>query len=161
MPPTKPDPVEHDSFTIERRFDAPPAEVFAAWSRPERKRQWFACHAHWTSHGYELDFRVGGYEYSRTGPAGGPLHIYEARYADIVPNARIVSSYTMSFGDTRISTSLLTVEFHRIGTGTRLVLTEQIAVLDARYPASSREAGTCLQLDSLAATLARYDAVAA
>ena len=78
-----------------------------------------------------------------------------------MPNARIVSSYTMSFGDTRISTSLLTVEFHRIGTGTRLVLTEQIAVLDARFPASSREAGMHLQLDSLEATLARYDAVAA
>jgi len=33
--------VQHGSFTIERRFDAAPARVFAAWSNPDAKAGWF------------------------------------------------------------------------------------------------------------------------
>jgi uncharacterized protein YndB with AHSA1/START domain len=33
--------VEHATFVIERRYDASPARVFAAWADPAAKRRWF------------------------------------------------------------------------------------------------------------------------
>jgi uncharacterized protein YndB with AHSA1/START domain len=57
--------------------------------------------------------RVGGREVNRGGPPGGPVYTYDARYGDIVPNERIVYSYTMDCGDARISVSVTTVEVPR------------------------------------------------
>ena len=33
--------VTHDTFVIERTYDAPPAQVFAAWANPEVKEKWY------------------------------------------------------------------------------------------------------------------------
>ncbi|HZV65171.1 MAG TPA: SRPBCC domain-containing protein [Telluria sp.] len=68
--------ITHATFTIERQYDASPARVFRAWSQAELKLRWFACHADWAPVGYELDFRVGGSERLRTGPAGGTRLVF-------------------------------------------------------------------------------------
>lgn len=150
--------VQHGSFTIERLFDATPAQVFAAWANPEIKQRWFVCNDDsWGPTEHQLDFRVGGRELNSGGPRNGPIHVYDARYEDIVPGTRIVLAYTMTLGETRISASLLTVELLPAGSGTRLVLTEQIAVLDSRYPVEGREHGTRELLDNLDAELRRMN----
>src|SRR2546429_5172061 len=118
--------VTHATFVIERSYPAAPGRVFAAWADPAAKKQWFGGPD--TPH--ELDFRVGGRERNAGGPPGGPVYSYEARYADIVPDERIVHTYEMFLDDTRISVSVATVEFHPEGTGTRLVYTEHGAFLD-------------------------------
>jgi uncharacterized protein YndB with AHSA1/START domain len=79
---------------------------------------------------YELDFRIGGQESSRGGPEGGPTYAFEARYEDIVPNERIITSYQMSLNGERISVSVATIELKAQGAATRLILTEQGAYLD-------------------------------
>src|SRR5271154_2445397 len=112
--------VTHATFVIERNYDASPAHVFKAWSEQEAKSRWFKGPESWQSAQYELDFRVGGREISRGGPPGGPMHCYEARYQDIVLGERIILSYDMHLDDTRISVSLMTVEFKPAGTGTCL-----------------------------------------
>jgi uncharacterized protein YndB with AHSA1/START domain len=72
-----------------------------------------------------------------------------------VPNERIVLTYDMHLDQTRISVSLLTLEFKPSGAGTRLMLTEQDAFLDGFDNVASREKGTRDLLDNLDAELTR------
>ena len=150
--------VTHATFVIERTYDAAPARVFAAWADPAVKSRWFAGPEDWESGAYELDFRVGGRERAGGGPPGGPVHTYDARYQDIVPNERIIISYDMHLDDKRISVSLATVELKPKGSGTRLVFTEQGAFLDGFDDPSQREKGTLDLLDALGAELERQSA---
>jgi uncharacterized protein YndB with AHSA1/START domain len=145
--------ITHATFTIERRYDASPARVFRAWSQAELKLRWFACHADWAPTGYELDFRVGGSERVRTGPAGGTVHAYDARFHQISTDERIVYAYDMRLDETLISVSLASVEFKPAAGGTRLVFTEQGAFLDGYTDRREREHGTALGLDNLQALM--------
>jgi len=142
--------VAHDTFVIERTYDSPVAQVFRAWSDPERKARWFAGSADALRSGYELDFRVGGHERNRGGPPGGPVFTYDSEYRDIVPGQRIVSTYEMAADGQRMSVSVATVEFHDQGASTRLILTEQGVFLDGHDTAAQREEGTRGLLESLA-----------
>ena len=141
--------VVHASFRLERVYDATPAQVFAAFADGEAKRQWFQGPPEWGMRDREFDFRIGGREAHRTGPKGGAAHAFEARYWDIVPNARIVYSYDMHLDDFRISVSLTTIEMKPAGPGTRLVFTEQGAFLDGYDGADAREEGSMSLLDNL------------
>ena len=145
--------VEHATFAIERTYDASPARVFAAWADPEVKARWLAGPEDWGPDEFDLDFRVGGREFSRGGPQGGPVHTYQARYQDIVPDERIVYTYDMHLDQTLISVTLATVEFKPAGAGTRLILSEQGAYLDGHQPPAQREQGWGALLDALGAEL--------
>ncbi len=146
--------VVHDTFTLERTYDASPARVFAAFEDPEAKNRWFVTGDGWGTENYQADFRVGGYEIYR-GTHEGMAVSMESRYYDIVPNERIIYSYDMLLGDVRISVSLATVEFHPDGDGTRLVLTEQGAFLDGHDRPAQRQQGMGSLLESLAVELRR------
>jgi len=145
--------VSHAMFTIERRYDVPPARVFAAWADPKLKSKWFTGPEEWESGAYSLDFRVGGTERSQGGPPGGTVHRYNATFQDIVPNERLIASYDMHLDDRRISVSLITVEFLADGKGTRLKLTEQDAFLDGFDDAGGRERGTNEMVDAFGRAL--------
>ncbi len=145
---------QHATFVIERRYDAAPARVFKAFADPTAKARWFSGPDEWEKAGPSIfDFRVGGRETSRGGPAGGEIHAFNALYQDIVPNERIIYSYDMHLGDRRISVSLTTIEFKPSGAGTLLVFTEQGVFLDGYDDAGSREHGSGWLLDKLGETL--------
>lgn len=150
--------VSHATFVIERSYDASPQRVFKAWADPAAKARWFAGPEDWEAGKYELDFRVGGRERASGGPTGGPIHSYDARYQDIVPDQRIIVSYDMHLDDVRISVSLATIELKPVGAGTRLTFTEQGAFLDGYDDAGLREKGTRDLLDALGAELRRQAA---
>lgn len=147
---------EHATFTIEREYPVTPAKVFRAWSDPDAKARWFACHDDWRSEGHALDFRAGGSEMLDTYPSNGEeVHAYRAHYYDVVPNVRIVYAYEMYLGEARMSVSLATVLFEPYGGGTRMTFTEQLVMFDARWDAASRELGTREGLENLGRELAR------
>ena len=135
---------EHATFDIERRYDAPPARVFAAWADADAKAAWFGLGAAQT-----LDFVVGGAEQLTMTTPGGDVYTYDARYQDIVPDERIVYSYDMHKNGARISVSLTTVVFEADGEGTRLAYTEQGVFLDGLDTPAAREHGTRELLDTL------------
>ena len=143
--------VTHATFTLERSYPVPPAQVFAAWADPAAKASWFTPGP---GFGHELDFRIGGREVARGGPDGGPAMMFETFYRDIVPGERIVYTSTLSTETDLWTVSLTTVEFAPgEDGGTRLVLTEQGTFLDGHEQPAWREHGTADQLEALAAQL--------
>lgn len=148
---------EHATFVIERHLKAPLARVFRAWSTPESKRQWFACHGDWVPLEYRLDFRPGGVEKNHVADTDGLLHAYDAHYIDIVPNARIIYAYEMKLADTRISASLATVAFEAASGGTKMVFTEQVVFLDGYPDNGARLQGTEIGLGNLELFLEREE----
>ena len=161
----------HAAFIIDKTLKASPAEVFAAFATKAGKSRWFEGLEGWERQGAaEFDFRVGGREYvaeRQTGsPGANPLHVFEARYLDIVPEQRIVYSYTMMLGDKRISASLTTIEIKPArlesgSEGTKFTFTEQGAFLDGYDDVASREGGTRWLLDRMAASVEVSDKAAA
>jgi uncharacterized protein YndB with AHSA1/START domain len=149
--------VTHATFVIERTFDSPPARVFAAWSDPAAKAQWFRGPDEDANTAFSLDFRVGGRESNRA-EAGGHVYGFEALYQDIVPNERIIYTYEMEMDEQRISVSVATIEFTPQAEGTQLILTEQGAFLDGLDEAAAREHGTRELLDALVTVLQRESA---
>ncbi|MFN3649721.1 MAG: SRPBCC family protein [Armatimonadota bacterium] len=147
--------VTHDTFVIERVYRQSPARVFAAWSSLEAKLRWSSCHE---GGRHEMDFRIGGRETHRAGPAGGPVYFVDARFHDIVPDERIVFSYDMYADETHLSVSLVSVEFRAEGEGTRLVVVEHGAYLDGHDVPAHREQGTGQALEHLAEELDRQTA---
>ena len=98
--------VSHDTFVIERSYDAQVAQVYEAWAEPKLKARWFAGSAEALGAGYDLDFRVGGREVNRGGPPGGPVYSYQSEFHDIVPERRIIYTYEMYADEARISVSV-------------------------------------------------------
>jgi uncharacterized protein YndB with AHSA1/START domain len=145
--------VTHTTFVIERTYPVSPRAVFAAFAEPALKERWFTMPPDWVDTEHTLDFRVGGGESNRGGPAGGPVHLFDARYQDIVENERIVYAYDLYIDDQRVSVSLATVELAGFGSGTRMTFTEQGAFLDGLEDPAEREHGTSLMVDALGAAL--------
>jgi uncharacterized protein YndB with AHSA1/START domain len=145
--------VVHGSFTVERRFPAQPARVFAAFADPALKARWFSGPDGWTPIERSVDFREGGRERHVGRWPSGLVTAFDAHYHDIVQDRRIVYSYVMHLDDRRISVSLATIEILPNGDGTRLVVTEQGAFLDGYDDNGSREHGTGFLMDRLGAAL--------
>jgi uncharacterized protein YndB with AHSA1/START domain len=141
----------HSTFVIERRYDASPARVFAAWAEKSAKGQWFGPES---GSEHELDFREGGHERLRA-EVRGSTYTYDALYEDIVQDERIVYTYNMHLGDARMSVSVVTVELIAADGATQLRYTEQGVFLDALDTAEAREHGTAEMLDKLGGALVR------
>ncbi len=144
----------HSTFSMERRYKAAPAKVFAAWSSASAKSVWFQGPDERGREPLQQDFRVGGKEIASGTAHDGTTHRYEATYLDIAPDERIILAYVMHIDGRLISASLMTVELSVDGSsGTRLKLTEQDAFLDGWDEGDGRERGTAGLLDQLGSAL--------
>jgi uncharacterized protein YndB with AHSA1/START domain len=138
----------HGSFIIERRYSASPERVFAAWSDAKAKRSWFAEGEGWDIKSYELDFHEGGketskfrLENSKGSPIGDAWIGNDTVFNEIIPNERIIYTYSMDRNGVRFSISLASVEFHAADNGTCLILTEHGAFFDGADGIKMREQG--------------------
>jgi uncharacterized protein YndB with AHSA1/START domain len=141
--------VVHSTFTLERRYPAPVERVFQAWADPEARRRWMAQGAE-----HEQEFVVGGRETVKGADGEGRPLVYEARYAQIVPNERILTTATLRTGEVLSTVSVTSVEFQAEDGGTLVVLTEHGMYLPGQEQPEWRERGTADQLDALAAEFA-------
>ncbi len=142
---------EHAIFRIERVYSALPKRVYQAWTNPKMKARWYGPTDKRSA--LSLDFRIGGREHFKGEVSNGPVFSYEAVFHEIVPDHRIVYSYTMDFGKVRISASLVTVEITATeDANARLLFTDQGVYLDGADTPAAREQGTRGMLETLAAT---------
>jgi uncharacterized protein YndB with AHSA1/START domain len=118
------------SLTIKRRFKAPPAKVYAAWTDPEKVKGWMGP-GEVKAKSAESDLRVGGrYHWVMVAPSGDELDV-RGVYREIVPNEKLV--FTWAWLGTPERESLVTVLLKPDGDGTLLTLThEQFFDEDAR-----------------------------
>jgi uncharacterized protein YndB with AHSA1/START domain len=138
--------VTHSTFTLERRYPASVERVFEAWANPQARKRWMAQGAE-----HSQDFVVGGLETVQGFDGQGRPLTYQAQYADIVTNERIITTSTLHTEDRLSTVSVTSVEFRADGAGTVLVLTEHGAYLPGQEQPAWREHGTAEQLDTLAA----------
>jgi uncharacterized protein YndB with AHSA1/START domain len=150
--------VMHSTFVMERSYPVTPDRVFDAFVDPAKKRRWLAEGEGLEFEEFEMDFRVGGHERSRSRfkegtPFPGTALTNDTTYQDIVPNRRIVIAYTMTIGEQRISASLATFELLPTNKGTDLVFTEQGAYFEGADGPQMREVGWRQLLEQLAREL--------
>lgn len=148
-------PFFHGTFTLKRRWAASPERIFAAWSDPAIKAQWFTGpREQWTLHKRSMDFRVGGREVLEGRfEQSGMLSRFDARYHVIEPNERLVYSYDLFHSGTFHSVTLSSLELAADGDETRVSYTEQIVFLNGADGTESRRHGTALQFDMIENTL--------
>ena len=118
------------SLTLKRRFKAPPAKVFAAFTHPEKVRHWMGPGAMRALRA-ESDLRVGGrYRWVMQSP-DGEEHDVSGVYREVVANEKLV--FTWAWKSTPERESLVTVLLKPDGDGTLLTLMhEQFFDEDAR-----------------------------
>jgi len=153
-------PISHGSFSIERQYEASPAQVFAAWSNVEIKAQWFIGPPGWTQIKRETTFETGGAEILHGRFENGMETHYAARFYEIVANERIVYVYDMHLNGKHHSLSLSTVEIAPSGGGARLIYTEQTAYLDGTNGTegtANRERGVSWHMENLSNVLSPTD----
>lgn len=71
--------IQHGSFTVERRYSAPPAMVFAGFAQAEARRKWLVYAEGWTIHEYRPAEPTvpGAVEFSRFSPPGSGRRSHE------------------------------------------------------------------------------------
>jgi len=110
------------SLTIKRRFNAPPAKVFAAWIDPEKVKRWMGP-GEVKALLVEADPRTGGrYRWLMQAPSG-EQHDVRGVYREVIPNEKLV--FTWGWLTTPERESLVTLTFKSEGDGTLMTLTHE------------------------------------
>jgi uncharacterized protein YndB with AHSA1/START domain len=150
----------HETIELQRRLDALPASVFAAFADDALRRRWVRMPGRASA--IEHDFRVGGGERLAaefTHPDGRVEQLRSTlHYLSIEPAMRIAYAYDSAVDGVVRWASLVTVELEADGDGTQLVWTEQVAFLERTGDGSADlphlRGAIMLRLNGLAQVLA-------
>jgi len=131
--------VVHSTFVVERSFAKPVETVYAALSKPEKVKEWFAGGDEHDLMEFKLDFAEGGtqklvYRMREGTPVPGLVIDNESRFQEILPNGRVVMATSMKFNGKRILASQITFELVPSKKGTDLICTHQGAYFDGAPP---------------------------
>jgi uncharacterized protein YndB with AHSA1/START domain len=119
------------SLTIKRKFKAPPAKVFAAWTDPEKLKHWMGG-PEIASVTAQADVHVGGrFRIVMQKSGSSEQHDVSGIYREVIPNEKLVFSWAWKTTPER--ESLVTITFKADNGGTLMTFThEQFFDQDAR-----------------------------
>lgn len=110
------------TLELKRTLKAPVALVYAAWTQPEQMVKWFGCNQV-TNVIINQDFRVGGtYKIDMPLCENGKTVTMSGTFKEIVPNKKLVYTWSNSSTEFPADDTLVTVEFAAIGDTTELTL---------------------------------------
>ena len=143
--------VKHATLVFERTCSAPIERVFAAFADASERARW-GTPSDTAAFIYDAtDFRVGGRDIFRCGAKSDPQFHGVTTYYDIVSNARIVSTETISTGDATIFISLTTTALEATAAGTKITVTTQLVSFVGDGAAKGVTEGQNAALDNLVA----------
>lgn len=114
--PARLDDNSANALRLTHHFAAPPAVVWAIWTRPELIRSWFGASHGFRAHDIAVDLRPGG-RWSLRNVKGKTVEHVGGTYHEVEPVKRLVFSYQFRGTD---FFSAITVELAPEGDGTRL-----------------------------------------
>lgn len=108
------------SLTLKRQLKAPPERVFEAWTQPEQMIRWWGVTPNQQKPIAETDLRVGGRFRVQFWGQGGEQHSVGGLYREIVPNRKLV--FTWTWQSTPERESLVTIDIAPANDGSLLTL---------------------------------------
>jgi uncharacterized protein YndB with AHSA1/START domain len=117
--PASPAVAAKPSLTLNRRFNAAPEKVYAAWTQPAQIAQWFGPDAGGVQRA-ETDLRTGGRFTIVFNTEDGEEHQVNGVYREVVRNKKLV--FTWAWRSTPERESLVTVLIEPDGDGSLLTL---------------------------------------
>lgn len=146
---------EFAQTTVERRYDAAPAVVFAALTSRDAM-------LHWASPGPDFTLTLDPYNPTAGGSAVLRMEtkdadpwVNEDRFHEVVPPRRIIQTSHLRQGVNLLFAGVVVYDLQPDGTGTHLTLTEHGVFPDGRDSADMHEAGWGQVLDQLGAHLSQ------
>jgi uncharacterized protein YndB with AHSA1/START domain len=112
------------ALQVKRTFAAPRERVFRAWTDPKQLAAWFAPSADFTIVVPELDLRVGGTCRVEMHHKDGDIRRLNSIYREVDPPKKIAFTWRWEPAEVSVET-LVTIEFHDLGTATEIVLTHE------------------------------------
>jgi len=140
----------HGTMVMERTYNASPTRVFNAWGDIDARTRWSAPTPADQIVYEAQDFREGGLDISHCGRDGELDYTARVTYLTIEAHALIVFTETVSYRGERKSHAQISVELFPAGSGTRLLLTMQIASFDGPGMIAGYDEGWTAALDNLA-----------
>jgi uncharacterized protein YndB with AHSA1/START domain len=107
-------------ISITRTFDAPPEDVFEAWTNPTLFGRWFGTESTAVEE-VSIDLRVGGEWSARMIPGDGPAIGWHGSYLEVDAPNRLVLSLSDRPGD---QYELVTVDLKGVGGRTEMTFTQ-------------------------------------
>ena len=108
------------SLTLKRRFNAPPAMVYAAWTDPKQLLVWFGPKETEAVLQAETDVRVGGRYHVVFRTSDGEEHDVSGIYREVIPDEKLV--FTWMWRTMPERQSQVTIALKSDGEGTLLTL---------------------------------------
>lgn len=140
-----------ETLVIERRFQAPAAAVFDAWTSEEVLRRWFHAQHNWETPVAEVDLRLGGdVRVVMREPDDGTEHGGCGHYTEIDPPRRLAFTWTWD-NDEEARETLIELDFEEVDGATQVRLTHNN--LRDQESVLSHEGGWSNCLESLGRTL--------
>jgi uncharacterized protein YndB with AHSA1/START domain len=135
--------IARSEFHLTRDYPAPVDRAWNAFADEQQKLRWWGAGDAMEPREWSFDFRLGGRDVAEGKFHGGPVSRYEATYTDIVEHSRIITTYDMWLDGVHMSTSVASLEFEPIDTGTRFTHAEFGLFFDQFWAdGPQREAGT-------------------
>ncbi len=116
--------LEAGTLRLERSYEAPPEEVFDAWTNPEVLRRWWVVDSGWRTPVADVDLRAGGgYRLSMEDPESGARHTVVGEYRTVRRPELLIYSWSWELDGGGLGPeSMVTVEFKSEGDRTLVVL---------------------------------------